>query len=178
MLDAREMARLVREADGDREITSSTIHYYTQLGILPPAVGRGKGAFAPEHLARLRLARKLRREGLSLAEIREEMERLPRRDLVQEIADSEALLALSAPAAAADAMVARARSRAGADAISTPSTPTGTRTGSRTLRFRGGFALHVPASVPDEFVSRIYAGVEKVLDREIPRAARGKRGSL
>src|ERR1035441_1119935 len=99
MLDAKEMARLVREEDGDSEITSSTVHYYTQLGILPPAIGRGKGAFAPEHLARLRVARRLRRQGWSIAAIREELGQLPRKDLAQEIADSEAMLSLSRPPA-------------------------------------------------------------------------------
>src|ERR1019366_4125159 len=97
MLDAKEMARLVREEDGDREITPSTVHYYTQLGILPPAVGRGKGAFAPEHLARLRLARRLRREGMSLAAIRDELAKLRRKDLINEIVESEAMLTVSMP---------------------------------------------------------------------------------
>jgi DNA-binding transcriptional MerR regulator len=176
MLDAKEMARLVREEDGDREITPSTVHYYTQLGILPPAVGRGKGAFAPEHLARLRLARRLRREGMSLATIRDELAKLRRKDLVKEIAESEAMVTVSMPrVAGSPSSVARGASASAA--VDPTSEARATRSGNRTLRFRGGFALQVPLSVPDEFVSRIYAAVEKVLDKEMPRSTRGKGGS-
>jgi DNA-binding transcriptional MerR regulator len=176
MLDAKEMARLVREEDGDREITTSTVHYYTQLGILPSAVGRGKGAFAPEHLARLRLARRLRREGMSLATIRDELAKLPRKDLDKEVADSETLLAV-APPRSIGPKSSDARGAAAPRGIESAQGAVAARSGNRTLRFRGGFALQVPPSIPDEFVSRIYAAVEKVLDKEMPPSLRGQGGS-
>jgi DNA-binding transcriptional MerR regulator len=172
MIDASEMARLVREQDGDEEVSSSTVHYYTQLGILPPAVGRGKGAFAPEHLARFRLARQLRRQGRSLSEIREELGRLPRRELATLIAESDAVPPVTPTA------ISRANRWSAAMRIETAAdVPAAKRAGARTLRFRGGFALQVPRSVPDDAVARIYAAVERVLDKETPRSARGKGGS-
>jgi DNA-binding transcriptional MerR regulator len=178
MIDANEMARLVRERDGDEEVSSSTVHYYTQLGILPPALGRGKGAFAPEHLARFRLARQLRRQGRSLSEIREELGSLPRRELTTLIAESEAVRGASPPplTVAASSRAGRGAATRQAKAAASPSTTN--RPGTRTLRFRGGFALQVPPSVPDEAVGRIYAAVERVLEKETARSARGKGGSL
>src|SRR5262249_57519119 len=70
MLDAREIAEIVRKADRDQEVSPSTLHYYVQVGILPPAVGRGRSGYTPEHLTRFRLARHLKRHGAGLAEIR------------------------------------------------------------------------------------------------------------
>ena len=177
MLDAKEMARLVREQDGDEEATPSTVHYYTQLGILPPAVGRGKGAFAPEHLARFRLARQLRRQGRSLAEIREELQRLPRRDVDGLISELDAAPAPPTPQVMSSTSHVVARRAAAPVSASGVSVLKDQRTGPRTLRFRGGFALQVPPGLPDEAVARIYAALERVLEKESPRSTRGKGGS-
>ena len=57
MLDAKQIAEIVRTQDQDAEVTHSTLHYYVQVGILPPAVGRGRSGYTPEHLSRFRLAR-------------------------------------------------------------------------------------------------------------------------
>jgi DNA-binding transcriptional MerR regulator len=178
MIDANEMARLVREQDGDEEVSSSTVHYYTQLGILPPAVGRGKGAFAPEHLARFRLARQLRRQGRSLSEIREQLGQLPRRELATLIAESDAVPRSSPPPMTPAASPRAARGSAAMRIETAADVPAAKRAGTRTLRFRGGFALQVPPSVPDDAVARIYAAVERVLEKETPRSARGKGVSL
>jgi DNA-binding transcriptional MerR regulator len=179
MLDANEMARLVRDQDGDGEVTPSTVHYYTQLGLLPPAVGRGKGAFTPEHLARFRLARRLRRQGLSLAEIRDQMARVGQRDLAGMVLEPPPV-----PAPSARRIIAAAAQAAATPPERSPDPGTALAASAlrekaeapRTLRFRGGFALQLPAGVPDEMVARIYASVEKVLDREVPASGRGRRG--
>src|SRR5215831_6326062 len=73
MLDARQIAEVVRTRDGDQEVSASTLHYYVQVGILPPAVGRGRSSYTPEHLSRFRLARRLKRQGVGLADIRERL---------------------------------------------------------------------------------------------------------
>src|SRR2546423_659964 len=73
MLDAKQIAEIVRRQDRDLEVSSSTLHYYVQVGILPPAVGRGRSGYTPDHLTRFRLARRLRRQGSALAEIRERL---------------------------------------------------------------------------------------------------------
>lgn len=168
MIDAKEMARLVRETDGDDEVTPSTVHYYTQLGILPPAVGRGRGAFSPEHLARFRLARQRRRDGRSLSEIREEMRGLTTSEVEGLMIASAPLLAsrLSPPATAAPYRMRRLAAPIAALRAAPQTAP-------RTLRFRGGYALQVPAGVPDEMVARLYAAVERVLNRELSRWKKG-----
>src|SRR5258707_14715663 len=135
MLDAKQIAAIVREQDHDEEVRPSTLHYYVQAGIVPPAVGRGRSAYAPEHLARFRLARRLKREGLSLAEIREEVNRRFAR----------------AHLAAAELK----------DAPATPRSDT-----PRTLRFKGGFSLQVPAGTSDEQVARLYAAVAAAIGKE------------
>jgi DNA-binding transcriptional MerR regulator len=76
MLDANQIAETVRAQDADPEVSASTLHYYVQVGILPPAVGRGRNSYTPEHLNRFRLARYLRREGLGLPQIREQLKDL------------------------------------------------------------------------------------------------------
>lgn len=66
------------------DVTTRTVRYYIQQGLLP-SPGQGAGArYGPGHLARLRLIRRLQREHLPLAEIRRRLEGL----------DDEALHAL------------------------------------------------------------------------------------
>jgi DNA-binding transcriptional MerR regulator len=176
MLDANEMARLVRDQDGDREVTASTVHYYTQIGVLPPAIGRGKGAFTPEHLARFRLARQLRRQGLSLAEIRGRMTRVGPRDLPGPAGEPEPADAPPRSPAAATMVAASLRSRDPAARLAA-TVLSGKEESPRSLRFRGGFALQLPAGIPDQVVARIYAGVERVLEREAAQDRRSRGGS-
>jgi DNA-binding transcriptional MerR regulator len=141
MLDARQIAEVVRTRDGDLEVSPSTLHYYVQVGILPPAVGRGRSGYTPEHLSRFRLARRLKREGVALAGIRERLTAMSAGDVAAQMS-SAVLLSEEAPAAAA--------------------TP-------RTLRFRGGYSLQVPARTRDETVARLYAAIEALLEKEKER---------
>ncbi len=150
MLDAGELAAAVLKLDGDWEATESTVHYYTQVGILPPAVNRGKRGYTPEHLARFRLARALRRDGFQLSEIRKHLERLDRDDLTREVqkvsANPRSARAAQDPLVA-DAIVARAGSMP------------------RSLRFPGRFALQCPPGANDDLVADLYSAVETVLKR-------------
>src|SRR5438270_6987407 len=74
MLDAKQIAEIVRRQDHDQAVSPSTLHYYVQVGILPPAVGRGRSGYTPDHLTRFRLARRLRRHGTALADIRHRLQ--------------------------------------------------------------------------------------------------------
>ncbi len=163
------MARLVRESDRDEEVTARTVHYYTQVGILPPAMGRGRGAFSPEHLARFRLARQLRREGKSLADIRTELDSLSRKDVAKLTSRYEESLTPSLDAELT-ALKVQSEYLASAARMTTKDSRS-----PRTLRFRGGFALQVPASVADDAAARIYAAVERVIEKEVPMRARRPR---
>lgn len=58
-------------------VSTRTVRYYIQQGLLPSPEARGPGAhYGPEHLDRLRLIRRLQREHLPLAEIRLRIESL------------------------------------------------------------------------------------------------------
>jgi DNA-binding transcriptional MerR regulator len=156
MLDAKQIAEIVRVKDQDPEVTPSTLHYYVQAGIVPPAVGRGRSAYTPEHLARFRLARRLKREGLSLAQIRETVARTPTRALPAEGPPNPA------PPAARPAGGGSAFAQIAEAALPAPRTDT-----PRTLRFKGGFSLQVPAGTSDEKVARLYAATEAAIEKEI-----------
>src|SRR6266700_8385669 len=86
MLDARQIAEIVRTQDQDSEVSPSTLHYYVQVGILPPAIGRGRSGYTPEHLSRFRLARRLKREGAGLAEIRRRLGRMTPGEIAAQLA--------------------------------------------------------------------------------------------
>jgi DNA-binding transcriptional MerR regulator len=154
MLDASDLAAAVLKLDGDREATESTVHYYTQVGILPPAVNRGKRGYTPEHLARFRVARALRRGGRPLSEIRTHLSNLERDDLTRELRE------VSAKRRSARPSTLLTRDSLVHDAL-------GARTGSmpRSLRFAGGFALQCPPGASDELVADLYTSVEAVLKR-------------
>jgi DNA-binding transcriptional MerR regulator len=181
MLDARQIAEIVRSQDRDLEVSPSTLHYYVQVGILPPAVGRGRSGYTPEHLSRFRLARRLKREGAGLAEIRERLGRMTSGEISAELssppaarsrARSVSVAAGPAPPTvrepgpagpgghgSADEVAARYRLAAEALRARPDGTP-------RTLRFRGGFSLQVPAGTPDEQIARLYTAIEAVLNAE------------
>lgn len=66
-MDLRQLCYLVG-------VTPRTVHYYIQLGLLPPSGARGRGAkYDRQHLGRLRLIKQLRTEHLPLAAIRERL---------------------------------------------------------------------------------------------------------
>jgi DNA-binding transcriptional MerR regulator len=174
MLDANQIAETVRAQDADPEVSASTLHYYVQVGILPPAVGRGRNSYTPEHLNRFRLARYLRREGLGLPQIREQL-----KDLSSTAVTAE-LLQRGSPGT--PSRLAGAKPRMGAAPTSLRSgfsmplsrsapaaeAPSGRPKDSpRTLRFRGGFSLQVPPGASDEQISRLYTAVEAVLHEEV-----------
>jgi DNA-binding transcriptional MerR regulator len=168
MLDAEDLAGAVRKLDHDNEVSESTVHYYTQAGILPPAIGRGRHSYTPEHLARFRLARRLRHSGLGLADIRKQVSSLSREQLVTAFPDSgvahepakKARRPKSAPAkvAVSDPLVAHAlRALPG-------KLP-------RTLRFPHGYSLSCPPEASDELIARLYATIDPLLRDEAPRGA-------
>jgi DNA-binding transcriptional MerR regulator len=161
MLDAEDLAGAVRKLDHDNDVSESTVHYYTQAGILPPAIGRGRHSYTPEHLARFRLARRLRHRGLGLADIRKRVSSLSREQLVTAFPElggrrtAKVRKAKSAPARAAvsDPLVAHAlRALPG-------KLP-------RTLRFPHGYSLSCPPQASDELIARLYATIEPLLRDE------------
>lgn len=61
-------------------VTRRTVRYYVQEGLLQAPLGVGRGRhYGPEHLARLQAVKGLQERGLSLDDVRSELERGPRR---------------------------------------------------------------------------------------------------
>lgn len=175
MLDARQIAEIVRTQDQDPEVSPSTLHYYVQVGILPPAVGRGRSGYTPEHLSRFRLARRLKRGGAGLAEIRQRLGRMTPDEIAAELGWTGAAAPSGYPAPRAAIHVLRDPRPPAPSAPDTRYTfaaealrarPDGTP---RTLRFRGGFSLQVPAGTGDDQIARLYAAIEAVLNEEEAR---------
>lgn len=198
MLDAKQIAQIVRVQDKDAEVSPSTLHYYVQVGILPPAVGRGRSGYTPEHLSRFRLARRLKREGAGLADIRERLGRMTPGEVAAELAQLGAPAGQSSPAPLGQARLAAGPAPGAARARLAHRGPGGepvlavgeasalddaatrytlaaealrARSGRapRTLRFRGGFSLQVPAGASDEQIARLYTAIEAVLNEEEAR---------
>lgn len=72
-LDALDLNALAAAAD----VSARTVRYYIQQGLLPAPESRGPGAhYGAEHLARLKVIKRLQREHLPLAEIRRRLEAL------------------------------------------------------------------------------------------------------
>jgi DNA-binding transcriptional MerR regulator len=174
VLDAKQIAEIVRRQDHDLEVGPSTLHYYVQVGILEPAVGRGRSGYTPEHLSRFRLARRLKREGLTLARIRERLRDMSPAAVAAELAAGQpgAPLYAAAPPAAAAPLVLGESPAAGLDeaatrySIATEALRARPGETPRTLRFRGGFSLQVPAGTGDEQIARLYTAIEAVLDQQ------------
>jgi len=82
-------------------VTSRTVYFYIQQGLLPHAGTHGPGAkYERRHLARLQLVKLLQREHLPLAEIRERLDGLSDEQVEQAVAEaSSAPLMASAPGA-------------------------------------------------------------------------------
>jgi DNA-binding transcriptional MerR regulator len=171
MLDAKQIAEIVRRQDGDHEVSPSTLHYYVQVGILPPAVGRGRSGYTPDHLTRFRLARRLKREGAGLAQIRAQMAGMSPIEVADRLETRYAAAApdpvvLHEPAAPAAAATDDGATRYSIAADALRARPGDTP---RTLRFRGGFSLQVPAGTGDEQIARLYTAIDAVLDEEETR---------
>jgi DNA-binding transcriptional MerR regulator len=178
MLDAEDLAGAVRKLDRDPDVSQSTVHYYTQAGILPPAIGRGRNSYTPEHLARFRLARRLRHSGLGLADIRKQVSSLSREDLVTALPDlaqgpNQPLRKPARPSrgsagsAGLNVKVRRAKSTPATPPARDPLVTHALRAlpGKlpRTLRFRQGYSLSCPPQASDEVIARLYATIENVL---------------
>jgi DNA-binding transcriptional MerR regulator len=182
MLDARQIAEIVQRQDHDPTVSPSTLHYYVQVGILPPAVGRGRSGYTPEHLTRFRLARQLKREGVGLARIRERLSQMSPAEVSAALApppattagDSAAPYTLAAPPAALLREASPERLDEAATRYSNATDALRARAGDapRTLRFRGGFSLQVPAGTGDEQIARLYTAIEAVLSRAEPERSR------
>jgi DNA-binding transcriptional MerR regulator len=57
-------------------VSRRTVRYYVQEGLLPAPLGVGRGRhYSAEHLARLQTVKGLQERGLSLDEVRQELER-------------------------------------------------------------------------------------------------------
>jgi DNA-binding transcriptional MerR regulator len=57
-------------------VSRRTVRYYVQEGLLSAPLGVGRGPhYGPEHLARLQAVKALQEQGLSLDEVRRELER-------------------------------------------------------------------------------------------------------
>lgn len=177
MLDAEDLAGAVRKLDRDPGVSESTVHYYTQAGILPPAIGRGRHSYTPEHLARFRLARRLRQSGLGLVDIRKQVASLSRDELataLRESAGASVRKAKSAPAGRS-AKVRMAKSGPAGSIAGDPLVTHALRAlpGKlpRTLRFPGGYSLSCPPQASDELIARLYAAIEDALRDEASRGA-------
>jgi len=126
VLNAEDIAAALRK-EGDDEVSPRTVHFYRQQGILPPAYGRGDSAFGPEHLALMREARRLRRAGLALEEIK------------QRLAGPAAPVAPAMPLQAMSAATLRSPAPM-AETVSDAVRARGGRM-PRSLRFRDGFVI-------------------------------------
>jgi DNA-binding transcriptional MerR regulator len=68
-------------------VTPRTVHFYIQQALLPPPDGAGRGArYSDDHLARLRLIKRLQKEHLPLNEIRRQLASLSDDQVVQALA--------------------------------------------------------------------------------------------
>lgn len=144
-LDLKELCRRT-------DVTPRTVHYYIQQGVLPPAGSRGPGArYGLDHLNRLRLARRLQREHLPLAEIRQRLEAMTGEDVATALAESEG----GTPPAPGESALDYVRGL-----LAGPSSRSGPPAGSvaRSVRLSGANRLAEPAGAPvwsgDRFQSR------------------------
>ena len=65
------------ELSDKAKVSTRTIRYYIQQGLIPAPETRGPGAhYGPEHVDRLRLIKRLQQEHLPLSEIRRRIEKL------------------------------------------------------------------------------------------------------
>lgn len=175
MLDAEDLAAAVRKLDKDTEVSKSTVHYYTQAGILPSAIGRGRHSYTPEHLARFRLARRLRRTGLGLGDIRKQVSSLGREELVTALQDGAEQKKGPSPRAGS-AKSSQASSTAG-DPLVVPALRALPGRLPRTIRFPEGYSLTCPPDASDQLIARLYSMIENLLrDEASPGYTRRRTG--
>jgi DNA-binding transcriptional MerR regulator len=78
-----EVEMTIQELADRAEVTTRTIRYYVEQGVLPPP-GHGRPAeYTDEHLERLALIRRLKEQYLPLEEIRDTMQRLSLEEVAQ-----------------------------------------------------------------------------------------------
>jgi DNA-binding transcriptional MerR regulator len=161
MLDAEDLAAAVRKLDKDTEVSKSTVHYYTQAGILPSAIGRGRHSYTPEHLARFRLARRLRRTGLGLGDIRQQVSSLRREEL------ATALQEVPQKTKGRGVKAGNAKSSQASPTVGDPLVAPALRALPgrlpRTIRFPQGYSLTCPPEASDELIARLYSTIENLL---------------
>jgi DNA-binding transcriptional MerR regulator len=164
MLDAEDLAAAVRKLDRDTDVSESTVHYYTQAGILPSAIGRGRHSYTPEHLARFRLARRLRRTGLGLVDIRKQVSSLGREELataLQDVAEQT-----KGPKAKAGNTKSSIAVPTAGDPLVAPALRALPGRLPRTIRFPEGYSLTCPPDASDQLIARLYSMIENLLRDE------------
>ena len=86
-------------------VTSRTVYFYIQQGLLPHAGTHGPGAkYERRHLARLQLVKLLQREHLPLAEIRERLQGLSDAQVEQAVAEASSAPLISNSSSADSAL--------------------------------------------------------------------------
>lgn len=92
--DTFDIQRLVQESG----VTRRTIYFYVQQGVIPPPEGAGLAAYyTTEHLLRLQMIPLLRREGLRLDEIREQLAHMTADEMKRRLAEPLPLLSPALP---------------------------------------------------------------------------------
>src|SRR4029453_13995197 len=80
----------IQELADRAEVTTRTIRYYVEQGVLPPPQRGRPAEYTEEHVARLALVKRLKEQYLPLEEIRDTMQRLS-------LEEVEALVAQHSP---------------------------------------------------------------------------------
>ena len=192
-LDALDLPALAAAAD----VSTRTVRYYIQQGLLPAPESRGPGAhYGAVHLARLRLIKRLQREHLPLAEIRRRLETLsaeeigrlaaegePRRprssarDYIRDVlgvSDAGATFQMRSAKAAAPAPMIRAEPRAAyADPVPPePRTPTAaTRAQYDRITLADDIELHIRRPLSREQnrrVERLLQAARAIFEEDVP----------
>lgn len=93
----------IRTLSRDTGISIRTIRYYLTEGLLPPIIGRGKGArYTPGHRDRLLLIRRLQDAHLPLAAIRAQLDSLDDAGVAALLANPQPETPAASPTSAAD----------------------------------------------------------------------------
>ncbi|WP_162891060.1 MerR family transcriptional regulator [Aeromicrobium sp. A1-2] len=89
----------VDELAAEAGLTVRTLRYYASMGLVPPAVRRGRVAlYGRDHAARLGLVRALQDHGFTMSAIEKAMARIPASAGVEDLAVQRAVLTSWAPA--------------------------------------------------------------------------------
>jgi DNA-binding transcriptional MerR regulator len=135
---------LIDELAEETGISSRTIRYYQQEGLLPKPVNRGKFAYYNEdHLKRLKLIQELKNNFLPLKEIREHLNSLNFQQ-VQALLESQKIKNLQQPS---PGMASKSRH-------DQPSSDTALEYISRLLQTQSDLRIQEPARIPTQLDSR------------------------